>query len=68
MLTGKASICATDHQLEVKCFFRITSDTYFRLGLAPPMQARHHLSDTAGDVAPDQADLGGALAEGLEAH
>ena len=34
----------------------------------PLMQPRHYLSDAAGVVAPDQADLGGALAEGLEAH
>ena len=34
----------------------------------PFMQPRHYLSDAAGVVAPDEADLGGALAEGLEAH
>ena len=49
-------------------FFNITLDTYFRLGLPPLMQPRHHLPDAAGVVAPDEADLGGALAEGLEAH
>lgn len=32
------------------------------------MQPRHHLPDATGVVAPDEADLGGALAEGLEAH
>ena len=36
--------------------------------LRPLMQPRHYLPDTAGVVAPDEADLGGALAEGLEAH
>ena len=34
----------------------------------PLMQPRHYLPDAAGVVAPDEADLGGALAEGLEAH
>ena len=34
----------------------------------PLMQPRHHLPDAAGVVAPDEADLGSALAEGLEAH
>lgn len=36
--------------------------------LRPLMQPRHRLPDTAGVVAPDEADLGGALAEGLKAH
>ena len=32
------------------------------------MQPRHYLSDATGVVALDEADLGSALAEGLEAH
>ena len=32
------------------------------------MQPRHYLLDAVGVVAPDEADLGSALAEGLEAH
>lgn len=64
----KQGFCVADHQIEFKCFFNITLDTYFRLGLPPLMQPRHYLSDAAGVVAPDEADLGGALAEGLEAH
>ena len=32
------------------------------------MQPRHYLSDATGVVAPDEADLGSALAEGLETH
>lgn len=32
------------------------------------MQPRHYLSDAADVVAPDEADLGGALTERLETH
>ena len=32
------------------------------------MQPRRYLSDAVGVVAPDEADLGGALADGLRAH
>ena len=44
------------------------SDKLRLISLHPLMQPRHHLSDTAGVVAPDQADLGSALSEGLRAH
>ena len=35
------------------------------VGFRPLMQPRHHLSDAAGVVAPDEADLGSALTERL---
>ena len=56
-------VCKQLYSLMVSIYASVSAPIF-----TPLMQPRHHLPDATGVVSPDEADLGGALAEGLEAH